>query len=239
MKLNGHDFEYFDDTHTYLVDGVIVPSITQILKYKFGKKYEGIDKDVLKRAADVGTEVHNQIENLCKYERLFDERHNTSDLSPNAQIITELRNFMFLRERYKFEVLENEVPVILWNKDNRVIGAGRLDLVLKMDDKIGGADIKRTSTLDKEYLAYQLNLYRIAYRQTYGIEWEFLRGLHLRNDVRKFVTIPIREPQIWEFLNEWEEHNETTREMDASTISPFKRKKVHSDAGTRQNAENL
>lgn len=216
MELNGHDFEYFDDTHTYLIDGVIVKSITQILKYKFNKKYEGIDKDVLKRAADQGTAVHEAIEEWCK-------NGTESDLP-------EVRNFRFLKNHYKFEVLENEVPVILWNKDNRVIGAGRLDLVLKMDDKIGGADIKRTSTLDKEYLAHQLNLYRIAYRQTYGIEWEFLRGVHLRNDVRKFVNIPIREPEIWKFLEEWEEHNEAERKMDASAFSPFERKKVDSDS---------
>ena len=216
MELNGHDFEYFDETHTYLIDGVIVKSITQILKYKFNKKYEGIDKDVLKRAADQGTAVHEAIEEWCK--------NGTESNLP------EVRNFRFLKNHYKFEVLENEVPVILWNKDNRVIGAGRLDLVLKMDDKIGGADIKRTSTLDKEYLAYQLNLYRIAYRQTYGIEWEFLRGVHLRNDVRKFVNIPIREPEIWKFLEEWEAQNEAERKMDASTFSPFERKKVDSDS---------
>ena len=226
MKLNGHDFEYFDDTHTYLVDGVIVPSITQILKYKFGKKYEGIDKDVLKRAADAGTKVHEAIEALCCF-----EREEGGTITPHEGSLPELRNFCFLRSRYQFKVIENEVPVIL-QKDGKVIGAGRLDLVLEMDGKIGGADIKRTSTLDKEYLAYQLNLYRIAYRQTYGIEWEFLRGVHLRNDVRKFVTIPIREPQIWEFLNEWEEHNETTREMDTSTISPFKRKEVVDHSGS-------
>ena len=35
-EIAGHTLEYFDDTHEYLVDGLLVPSITQILKYKFG-----------------------------------------------------------------------------------------------------------------------------------------------------------------------------------------------------------
>ena len=35
-EIAGHTLEYIDDSHTYLVDGVIVPSITQILKLKFG-----------------------------------------------------------------------------------------------------------------------------------------------------------------------------------------------------------
>ena len=42
VKIREFTLEYFDDEHLYLVDGLIVPSITQILKIKFGGKYEGI-----------------------------------------------------------------------------------------------------------------------------------------------------------------------------------------------------
>ena len=65
-EIRGHTLEYFDSEHIYLVDGVIVPSITQILKIKFGGKYQGIDKEVLKRASDAGTAVHEAIEFFCK-----------------------------------------------------------------------------------------------------------------------------------------------------------------------------
>lgn len=187
-NIKGHELEYIDETHTYLVDGVIVPSITQILKIKFGRKYEGVDKDILQRAADKGTELHEAIEKLCKTNEVED--------------IKEVKNFMFLKKHYKFEVLDNEVPIILF-KDGKPIAAGRLDLVLKIDDKVGGGDIKRTSTLDKEYLAYQLNLYRIGYRQCYGIEWKFLKGFHLREDTRKFVNIPINENTAWKLVNDY------------------------------------
>ena len=43
-NIKGHDVEFIDDTHTYLVDGVIVPSITQILKIRFNKKYGDIER---------------------------------------------------------------------------------------------------------------------------------------------------------------------------------------------------
>ena len=115
-----------------------------------------------------------------------------------------------MQKQYGFEVKENEVPVILFYEDEPIC-AGRLDLVLKMDDKIGGADIKRTSALDKEYLAYQLNLYRIAYRQSYGVEWEFLRGVHLREDVRKFVDIPINEHMAWQLVHDYMERSQCER----------------------------
>ena len=184
-EIAGHVLEYFDDTHEYLVDGVLVPSITQILKIKFGNKYDGVSQKVLNRAAEKGTEVHEAIERYCK-------TGENSDLK-------EVRNFKFLQKQYKFEVLDNEVPIILFLNDEPV-AAGRLDLVLKLDNKIGGGDIKRTATLDKEYLAYQLNLYRIGYRQCYGVEWEFLKGIHLRDDTRKFLNIPINEKMALELV---------------------------------------
>ena len=189
-EVGGHTLEYFGEEHLYLVDGLIVPSITQILGSRFGRKYERVDKATLQRASDAGTRVHEAIERYCKTGEEAD--------------IPEVRNFKFLQRQYGFKVLENETPVIL-SLNDEPISAGRLDLVIEMGGQIGGADIKRTSALDKEYLAYQLNLYRIAYRQSYGIEWEFLRGIHLRNEVRKFVSIPINEDATWKLVHEYME----------------------------------
>ena len=193
-KIGGHTLEFIDDGHLYLCDGVILPSITQALKVKFGGKYAGIDKETLQRAADKGTAVHEAIEAYCK-------DGTESDLP-------EVRNFRFLQKTYKFSVLENEVPVIL-SKDGKPILAGRLDMVIEMEKdtgkQIGLADIKRTASLDKEYLTYQLNLYRIAYQQTYGSEIQFLRGIHLRETVRKYVMIPVKEAAAWELVSEFME----------------------------------
>ena len=190
----GHELEFIEDGHVYLVDGIIVPSITQILKASLTDKYEHVSKEVLTRAAQRGTETHKAIENWCR----------TGDDDGSKEV----RNFRFLQRSFGFEVLENETPVILSVRDEPV-AAGRLDLVIKMAGKIGGADIKRTSSLDKEYLAYQLNMYRIAYRQCYGIEWEFLRGIQLRDDVRKFVEIPIAEELTWNLVNKYFERGES------------------------------
>lgn len=184
----GHDLEFINETHTYLVDGIITPSITQCLKMRFKNKYAGIDTQTLKRASNLGTETHEAIERWCK-------EGTESDLP-------ELRNFKFLKKQYKFKVLENEIPVIL-SVDDEPILAGRLDLVLDIDGKTCLADIKRTSALDKEYLACQLNLYRFAYQQSYGVEIEGLKGIHLRDEVRKFVDIPINEDLAWELIDEY------------------------------------
>lgn len=187
-EIKGYTIEYIDETHTYLVDGLILPSITQILKVKFKNKYNGVNQKVLNKASEKGTEVHEAIETLCK--------------TGEVKHLKEVKNFMFLQKQYNFKVIDNEVPVILF-KDNEPIACGRLDLVINIDNKIGLADIKRTSTLDKEYLAYQLNLYKIAYEQCYNKKIEFLKGVHLREDIRKFVNIPISENSIWELIEDY------------------------------------
>ena len=187
-EICGHILEYIDSTHTYLVDGVIVPSITQIMKLKFENKYDGVDKDVLSKAAQKGTEVHEAIENYCKTGEVKD--------------LKEVRNFIFLQKHYDFVVLGNEIPIILF-KDDNPIAAGRLDLVLDVNGNIGLGDIKRTSTLDKEYLTYQLNLYRLGYQQCYCKEVKYLSGIHLREDTRKYINIAINEKKAMELIEEY------------------------------------
>ena len=187
-KIKGKPLEFISDGHIYVYDGIVLPSVTTMLKSKFGGKYEGINKAVLDKASELGTQVHEAIE-------LYEQKGEESSLK-------ELRNWKFLKKAYGFNCLSNEVPVVLFD-DGEPIACGRLDLVLEQDGKIGLGDIKRTSSLDKNYLAYQLNLYRLAYQQCYGQQIEFLKGVHLRDDVRKYVDIPINEEFILEFIEEW------------------------------------
>ena len=187
FDIKGHFVEYMEDTHTYLVDGIELPSITQILKRKFGNKYNGVSKEVLNRAAELGTNMHQAIQN-------YEEKGIDTDLK-------ELHNYKFLKKHYKWECVENEVPVILFD-DGKPIACGRIDEVAKIGDDLGLLDFKRVSALDKEYLAYQLNLYRIAYEQSYDKEIKFLKGVHLREDIRKCINIPIIDLFIEKYVEE-------------------------------------
>lgn len=188
-EIAGGVLEYIDETHTYIYNGEILPSITQVLKMKFSNKYNGISKEVLQRAAERGSEIHKKIEDY--------EKQNIDDADS-----VELRNYKFLKKTYKFECIDNEVPVVVF-KDGKAVACGRLDLVLEENGEIGLGDIKTTSTLDREYLRYQLNLYRLGYQQCYGTEIKFLRGIHLRKDTRKYIPIPIDESVATRVLNEF------------------------------------
>ena len=96
--------------------------------------------------------------------------------------------------------------------DNKPVCAGRIDLIIKEKDDVGIADIKRTSSFDREYVGYQTNLYRIGYQQCYNTKISFLKCLHLRNDVRKYIPLKINEEisleLVKKYLNERKEKDE-------------------------------
>lgn len=178
--INGHTLEFIDESHTYLVDGEVVPSVTQLLNRKFGHKYDNIPAETLKKAAEYGTMVHKVVEEYCTKKKESD--------------IRELHDFKFLKKYYGFTVYKNELPIIL--EFGGKTYAGRLDLILKTNGKrYAVADIKTTATLDKEYLGHQLNLYRMGVEQSYGLKIEHLYGIQLREGKRKFLEIPIKEEE--------------------------------------------
>ena len=185
----GNDIlEFEESTHTYWCNGQECISVTQLLQYKFPNKYANINKEVLDRAAERGTFVHECIE---MYERY----------GIDSSEIQEFRDYLFLKEKFNFKVTGNELPIIIKYKD--LIVCGRLDLILQEGDKQGLGDIKSTSTFDKTYLAYQLNLYKIGVEQSYGFVPEFLRGIHLKKGVRKYSPIPINEAAVYELLDDY------------------------------------
>lgn len=195
-EIKGHVLEYNDESHQYVCDGLMIPSITQILKNKFPMKYNGIPKNVLANAARKGTMLHNTIEEA---EKSGDALH-FSVPPERGEIAPEFINYLMMKRQYGFECLENEVPVIL-PYNGQVLCAGRLDMVYKnRDGALGLADIKRTSKLDDEYLKYQLTLYAIGYQYCYDKKVEELRCIWLREDKHKYKEIPFIYDEVDELL---------------------------------------
>lgn len=56
--MSAPDIRLDEATHTYTVDGVITPSVTQILESAGISDFSGVPPEVLRRAADRGTAVH-------------------------------------------------------------------------------------------------------------------------------------------------------------------------------------
>ena len=187
FELNGHILEFIPDIHRYIVDGILVPCVSDILEYRFND-YEGISKDILNRAAEKGTEMHKSIE-------IYEKEGITSNLK-------EFRNYLFLKKHYKFKNIANEIPVI-YEENGQVLYVGTLDQVVEIDNKLGLNDFKRVSNPNKEKIALQLNLYKKGYEQTYHKKIEFLMFTHLRGDIRKIHNLPINEEMAMSLVYEY------------------------------------
>jgi hypothetical protein len=164
--------EFIESNHTYLVDGVLTPSATTILKETiFSNKYSGVSEEVLKRAAHFGTQVHKAIE-VSDYLHLTDEEYSVYEkwlgLVKTANIKPILHEQMV---HYGFEF------------------AGTLDMIAEVDGVESLCDIKTTYNLDMEYLSWQLSLYELAYGKTfdklYVIWLPKRKGAELREVQRK------------------------------------------------------
>ncbi len=186
--INGKEVVYNDENHAYYVNGKRCISVTQLLKFKFPSKYDGIDETVLKQAAERGTYYHECVE---MYEQYGIESNE----------IEEFRNYLFLKQKFKFEVLQNEIPILLEYKGLYI--CGRLDMVIKENGKSGLGDLKFTSVADTNYLAYQLNLYRLGYIQSYKKDVDILRGIHLKKNRRRYIELPINEEATYQLLEDY------------------------------------
>lgn len=187
FEINDHTVEFFPDTHTYIVDGIITPCVSNILAYKFND-YAHIPKGFLQRSSEKGIELHQAIEDYERY-------GEPSDL-------TEFRNYIYLKNQYGFKNIANELPV-LFTEGDRAVFVGTLDQVIEIDGKCGINDFKRVTAPNKKKITYQLNFYRMAYEQTYGRKIEFLSFTHLKEDVMRFHYLPINEEMAVDLLNEF------------------------------------
>lgn len=148
--------EYLDEEHLYLYEGVIIPSVTQILEYKFPDKYKDVPKYILEKKARYGTIVHKVIQDL--------EEQNLEYINVNdIYVDVAQEEYQKLKQQYKIDVLNQEQ--IVHYKDKY---AGRLDMIALVNKKLCLIDIKTTTELDLEYLSWQLSLYELAFGKRFS-----------------------------------------------------------------------
>ncbi|MEG1059813.1 MAG: hypothetical protein RSE57_06565, partial [Clostridia bacterium] len=143
--------EYLDENHIYLVDGVIVTSVTQLLQWKFKDKYKNVPKSILESKAEYGTKVHKLVEIINRADNHLSVIEAVNEF--NYIMANTLEQYMKIVFNNDVEVIEQEQ--IVYND----ILAGRYDLLAKINGIKSLCDIKTTASLDKEYLSWQLSIY--------------------------------------------------------------------------------
>ena len=142
------DIEFIEDGHIYLKAGIIIPSVTQILKKIFSNKYDGIPAKILKRKSEYGNKIHSTIEKLEKKEEY---------VLDSVYVKESIKQYLEIKEKYNIKVLSQEE--IVCYKD---LYAGKYDMIGIVNDNKSLIDIKTTSEVDKEYLSWQLSMYELA-----------------------------------------------------------------------------
>ena len=149
--------EFNEENHIYLKDGVILKSVTQILKELFPLKYDGIPENILYEKARYGTELHKFIEIIEKRKPKRPLAYIKKYYNPNIYQIESLKDYLEIKKKYNIEITDSEKMVVY--KD---IYCGTLDLKGTVNDKKAIIDIKTTYDLDELYVSWQNSLYEMA-----------------------------------------------------------------------------
>lgn len=147
IKLTQNDRVFFEPlSHTYLLDGeVLLPGVTELMKkYHLGADYSGIKEATLKKAAEEGTALHDEIE---KYE------------SGDAILITP---FIQQYQKLGLRCIATEYLV----SDNATV-ASKIDGVYYGKEKNGVilVDFKFTQKYHRAALEAQLSIYKALFEQ--------------------------------------------------------------------------
>ena len=172
MKLNKSEVVFNAKDHTYILNGKPLSGITSLLdRQLFKDKYLGIPDDVLRKAAERGTFIHQ----CCE---LADEGF----VSDNQESI----NYLRLKEKYNLRFEESEYLV----SDNEHV-ASCIDKVYRYDDStffLG--DIKTTYKLNKEYVMWQVSIYAYLFeKQNPGAKVSSIFAIWLRGEVAQLVEL--------------------------------------------------
>lgn len=175
---NNYEIDFDEETHSYYVNGVRLPSVSEIMSPLSKEYYKNIDKETMKKAAQRGKTIHKNIE---FYEEFGVMNDDYKDYLFQYQIAKKLE---------KINVLKCEVMMT----DGTYCGT--FDLLVEIDNELVLIDTKATSKINKELLQVQLAAYlKLARHNGYNVFKS--KVLHLKKDGYKLKDI---EPNytLWE-----------------------------------------
>lgn len=201
LNLTKSDVLFNQEEHTYMLGDKQLQGITStLMKIAFPDTYKGISEARLKKAAEHGSLVHEQIE---IFETLFD---GNSLYCVNMGCTHEFDNYMLLKEKYNLTHQAQEYLV----SDNEHF-ASAIDIIFTNDkDEIVLCDIKTTSKLMYEHVSLQLSIYAMLFeKMNPSMKVSHLSCMWLHGDDCKYVEVPrVSDETINELIAAYLNHNE-------------------------------
>lgn len=177
------------DKHSYITEnGTVLISVTQLLqKHGIAPSFKAVDKDVLEKAANRGTMIHAEFEDLIKSKGM------------KLGISNEVNWFNDeVYPNYDYWLSEEMIFTVGLPTDY----AGTIDLIASKDGKISIMDIK-TGGIHPEAVAWQLSLYRFAYCRATNMDTKdvSLFCIDAKEDKSRLIPIiPIPDKEIMNLL---------------------------------------
>ena len=172
-KLKNCGVKFNQEKHEYWLGDKQLQGITGVLERRlFPDKYKFVSKEMMERAAERGTFVHEQI-----------ELAESLGVNPDVQ---EVQNYLKLKEEYGLKILESEYTVSDLEKDATNVGGG-YDVE---ENVVDIADYKTTSKFDKESVSWQLSV--CAYfleKCNPKVKVRKLFGIWLRGDIYRLIEV--------------------------------------------------
>ncbi|MBE6121169.1 MAG: hypothetical protein E7190_00465 [Erysipelotrichaceae bacterium] len=180
------DIEFFEDTHQYLVNGVITPSTTTLMRLmpEFKDMYKGVSRRVLANKAAYGDRIHEMVESIAIAKKIPDGL-NTKSYEGIA-----IKRYIQLAIENDIKAISSE-QLICFFHDGEPIFAGKYDLFGTIHGENALIDIKTTSKFHSDYLSVQLSMYRMAMEQQLLTEIPNLYCLWLpKKGLGRLVEVP-------------------------------------------------
>ena len=160
------------ESHTYFLNGKQLSGITALLERKlFPTKYSGVDEETLHKAAEYGSNVHEQI---------------AEDDGADEFVLDEVLSYRKIITAHNLKPIAHEYLVTDSDKY-----ASAIDLVFENEDgTVDLADIKTTYKLDKDYVSWQLSIYAYLFELCNpGVKVNNLYGLWLRDEKSSYEKV--------------------------------------------------
>jgi len=185
--------EFIEENHIYLYDGMIIPSVSNILAFIFPDKYKDVPDYILNAKADYGTLVHKLTEEIDNGKTIEEIKQAYKF---NYIIEASLNQHIRLKQEHMINPLSQEQRVCY-----KGLYGGTYDLEANVNGELSLIDKKTTAELDKEYLSWQLSYYELAkgkkYKRLY-VEWLPKKG------IGQFIEIKRKtKKELIEMLNKY------------------------------------
>jgi len=184
VRLLENDGLVFDEAHhIYTLNGIVLPSVTQIMTPLRESNYGGIPEYVLQRAADRGTAVHQAIDIYLDYGVIDIDPRYSEYVDAFLKWMGEVNPTIIATEQAIYH------PSMMY--------CGTADCVCEIGGKTVLIDYKTTSTVHDKLVRVQLQAYESALVE-HGIKIEEKRILQLKSggEYAEYIY-PAMDTEAW------------------------------------------